>query len=163
MKRNILIILAAFLGCSLYAQNNPNAVITVTGAVDKPLTLSQADLGQMDTENVGVSDQNDQMHTFVGVRLIDILAKAGVPVGDDLHGANMAKYVLVTAKDGYKVVYSLPELDPTFTNQVFVLAFEKDGQPLSADAGPFQMVVSQDMKDTRWIRQVIDIKVMVAQ
>lgn len=136
---------------------------TVTGAVDKTLTLSEADLRQMDVENVGVSDQNDQMHTFVGVRLIDILAKAGVPVGDQLRGPNMTKFVLLTAKDGYKVVYSLPVLDPTFTNQVFVLAFEKDGQPLPAESGPFQMVVSQDMKEARWIKTVTEIKVMVAQ
>jgi DMSO/TMAO reductase YedYZ molybdopterin-dependent catalytic subunit len=53
MKRNSILFLAVLLGCSLYAQqNDPKAVITVTGAVDKPMTLSEADLSQMDVENV---------------------------------------------------------------------------------------------------------------
>jgi DMSO/TMAO reductase YedYZ molybdopterin-dependent catalytic subunit len=41
-----------------------------------------------------------------------------------------------------------------------LLAFERDGQPLGADIGPFRLVVPTDKRGGRWVRQVTSIKLL---
>ncbi len=72
---------------------------------------------------------------YEGVALIEILKKAGLPTGNDLRGKAVALYVVVEAADGYRAVFALPELDPSFTDRVILLADRRDGQALSAAKG----------------------------
>lgn len=100
--------------------------------------------------------------TYEGVALTDLLQKAGAPMGSLLRGKAMASYVLVTAHDGYRVVFALPELDPAFSDAArqIILADTADGKPLSEKAGPVRIVVPQEKKGARWIRMVESIEVV---
>jgi DMSO/TMAO reductase YedYZ molybdopterin-dependent catalytic subunit len=100
--------------------------------------------------------------TYEGVALTEILQKAGAPMGDKLRGKAMASYVLVTAHDGYRVVFALPELDPGFSDaaQQIILADTADGKPLTEKQGPVRLVVPQEKKGARWIRMVDSIEVV---
>jgi DMSO/TMAO reductase YedYZ molybdopterin-dependent catalytic subunit len=61
------------------------------------------------------------------------------------------------------VVFALPELDPEFATQTILLAYQVDGKPLPAGEGPFRVVVPQEKKPARWIREVTAIKVLFAK
>ncbi|WP_373331260.1 hypothetical protein [Salmonirosea aquatica] len=61
------------------------------------------------------------------------------------------------------MVYSLPEIDPEFTNQVVLMATEKDGQPLPTGQGTFRFIAPQDKKQARWVREVHTISVYFAK
>lgn len=100
--------------------------------------------------------------TWWGVPLNAILQAAGVPLGDALHGKNLALYVRITAADGYRVAYALAELDPQFRNESVILAGRYDGKPLDAKEGPLRIVAPTDQRPARWFRQVTRIDVLRA-
>jgi len=66
--------------------------------------------------------------------------------------------VVVKAADGYQAVFALPELDPLFSKKVVLLADRRDGGPLSAKEGPYRLVVPDEARQARWVRQVISIE-----
>lgn len=144
-----------------HAQNE--ASISVEGEVTKPLKLTVADLGKLPSQEVTAKDKNGGEHMFKGTLLVSVLEAAGVTLGKDLRGKNLAKYVIITAADGYKVAYSLGEIDPELSSNVFLLATQVDGKPLPNGEGPFRMVVPQDKKQARWIREVVSIRVVFSK
>jgi hypothetical protein len=70
--------------------------------------------------------------------------------------------LLVEAADGYRVLFALPEIDPAFTDKRVVLAFLKDGKPLDAKEGPYRIVVPDEKRMARWVRQVTTLKIVAA-
>jgi DMSO/TMAO reductase YedYZ molybdopterin-dependent catalytic subunit len=118
------------------------------------------DLRQWPAETFTAKDHDGNDHTFQGVRLVRLLEAAGVTLGAQLRGKNLSKYVLATAADGYQVVFSLPELDAEFADAGIFLVYSTDGHPLSSDTGPFRIVVPDDKKHARWIRQIVSIEVL---
>jgi DMSO/TMAO reductase YedYZ molybdopterin-dependent catalytic subunit len=139
------------------------ATIRVEGEVSHPLTLSAADLAGMRRVDFRAKDHDQSEHVFSGVPLSEILQLAGVPMGPQLRGKNMAKYLLVRAADGYQVVFALPELDSAFAQRVIFLADEEDGRPLPAGKGPFRLVVPGEKKPARWIWEVNSLLVRSAK
>jgi hypothetical protein len=49
----------------------------------------------------------------------------------------MATYVLAEAADGYRVLYSLAELDSDFQDAEVIVADTMNGSPLGEKQGPF--------------------------
>jgi hypothetical protein len=96
--------------------------------------------------------------TFRGVRLSDVLRLAGVPV-DSVRGPRASLYVLVSAADGYRALFSLAELAPGLGGREVLLADQRDGRPLAADEGPFRLVVPNDGRPTRWARRVTTLSI----
>jgi hypothetical protein len=76
-----------------------------------------------------------------------------------LRGDNLATYVLVRAADGYKVVFPLAELDPAFTDRVVLLAELRDQKPLTDPEGPLRLVIPDEKRRARWVRQVTSVTV----
>src|SRR5215475_9311643 len=91
---------------------------------------------------------------FEGVSLKSVLEKAGVTFGESLKGKRLANCLVVEAADGYRVVMALPELDPAFTDKQTLLAFLRDGKPLGEKEGPYRIVVPDEKRMARWVRQV---------
>lgn len=100
---------------------------------------------------------------YQGVALADVLHLAGAPAGTGIHGAVLAQAVLATAADGYQAVFALPEIDPAFAPQPILLADRRDGQPLPAHDGPYQLVVPLEKKPARWVRQLTGLRVVKVQ
>jgi tungstate transport system substrate-binding protein len=69
-------------------------VLTVTGAVDKELSLTNADLHAMEVVKINAKHPKNGPTDYEGVRLNEILAKAGVKPG--------ASKLVFTASDGFK-------------------------------------------------------------
>lgn len=133
---------------------------TVEGEVLRPLKLSMKELATFQSTEIKAKDKDGQAHIFKGVKLFDILDSAGVTLGKQLRGENLVKYVLVKAHDGYEVIFALPEIDPEFTDQTILLAYQVDGKPLAKGEGPFRLVVPNEKKHARWIREISTIKIM---
>ena len=139
------------------------ASVKILGEVTVPLEIKLADLHQFKQTEVIRKDRDGKDHTYSGVILADILQKAGVTMGKDLRGENLTKYVLVEASDGYQVVFALAELDKDFTDRTIILADMIDGKPLASGDGPFRIIVQDEKKPARCIKQVTDIKILFAK
>jgi DMSO/TMAO reductase YedYZ molybdopterin-dependent catalytic subunit len=167
MKKYSLIIfsfLMFFSTAVLKAQTTEKqASVKVTGEVITPLDLKINDLQQYPQTEVTRKDRDGKDHTYSGVILSTILQKAGVTLGKDLRGENLTKYVLVEASDGYQVVFALAELDKDFTDHTIILASLVDGKPLPPADGPFRVIVQDEKKPARCIKQVTGIKVQFAK
>jgi DMSO/TMAO reductase YedYZ molybdopterin-dependent catalytic subunit len=168
MKRHLCTMIFLFLVMlislpSVYAQTNNKPFFTVEGEVLKPLKLTQEDLLKLKQTEVKAKDRDGKEHTFKGVLLVDILDSAGVTLGKDLRGENLTKYVLIKAVDGYEVIFSLPEVDPEFTGQTIILAYQVNGSPLPHGDGPFRIVAPNDKRPARWIRELSSIKVVFSK
>lgn len=136
-----------------------SVVIRVAGEVPHPLELTSAEFAKLPRQTLSAKAHDGKESQYEGVSLLALLAKAGVPTGKDLRGPAMAYYVVAEAADGYRASFAIAELDSTFTDRVVLLANHRDGKPLSAREGPFQMIVPGEKKHARWVRQVIRLKV----
>ncbi len=141
----------------------PAVTVKVTGEVLTPLTLSSADLAAMPRTTASAKDKQGVPHSFSGVAVSDILNQAGVTTGRQLRGENLAKYLLVTCGDGYQVVFSLAELDSSFTDRVVILADQMEGKPLPAGTGPFRLIVPGEKKPARNCFQVVSLVIRFAK
>ncbi|MGH8031879.1 MAG: molybdopterin-dependent oxidoreductase [Luteimonas sp.] len=97
-----------------------------------------------------------------GVSLAALLRAAGAMPDEPLKGAQLTRYVQVDARDGYRALFALSELDPTLGNHPVTLADRCDGKPLAADDGPLRLIVPNEARPARWVRQVKSIVVIVA-
>lgn len=165
MKRRTLISLLFFmiLFCCpvlVIAQTNGESFLTVGGEVLRPLKMNQTDMLKMEQVEVKTSGMDGIERVYQGVRLLDILKLAGVTLGKELRGENLTKYLLLTAMDGYEVIYALAEVDPAFTDETITLAYKVDGRPLPAGEGPFRIIAPKEKRPARWIRELGSIKVL---
>jgi DMSO/TMAO reductase YedYZ molybdopterin-dependent catalytic subunit len=161
----VLIILSwMFASPALKAQTaEKQATVKVTGEVITPLELKLADLQQFTQTEVKRKDRDGNDHVYSGVILSAILQKAGVTLGKDLRGENLIKYVQVDASDGYQVIFALAELDKDFTDRTIILADQMDGKPLPPGDGPFRIIVQDEKKPARCIKEVTGIKIGFAK
>jgi DMSO/TMAO reductase YedYZ molybdopterin-dependent catalytic subunit len=143
------------------AQQTAAAQLTIAGAVSTPITVTAADLKTMPRKTVKVlNEHNQKTEVYEGVLLEALLQKAGAPQGEALRGALMASYVLAGASDGYRVAFSLAELDPGITDSDVLVADALDGAPLGQNEGPFKLVAPHEKRPVRWVRMLKSITVV---
>jgi DMSO/TMAO reductase YedYZ molybdopterin-dependent catalytic subunit len=133
--------------------------IQITGAVKQPLTLTADDLAKMPRASVKTTSSGMET-VYEGVWLTEVLKKAGVPQGGELRGKALATYVLAEAEDGYQVLFSLAELDPSFIDNQILLADTANGKPLFGAAGRFRLVVPKDKPGARSVRMLNKIEIV---
>jgi hypothetical protein len=173
--------LAATVGCAPgWAQQSPAAqqntmgtesaavpaeagVLTITAGPGQRGVFMPDTLKDYPHQTVTIFDHHTNANeTYSGVPLMDLLAKLGVPHGADLHGKALADYVVATGADGYRSVLALGEIDPEFHPGEVLVCDSMDGKPLGA-AGPFRLVVTEDKRPARSVRNLISIEVKTAQ
>ena len=157
LKQRPLLIASMFGAVLLFAQEP--ASVRVTGSVKQPTALTPEDLAKMPRSSVRAK-MGDQEASYEGVWLHEILKRAGAPSGNDLRGKALATCVLVKAKDGYQVVFSLAELDPAFVDNEILLADTADGKPLAGDQGRFRLIAPKEQRSARSVRMVTEIEVL---
>jgi hypothetical protein len=136
--------------------------LTVQVEAGKQVLLARADIEAFPHIKVTTGAAGASA-TFEGVSLQTVLEKAGVEFGQALKGKRLASCLLVEAADGYRVVIALPELDPAFTDKQILLAFLKDGKPLDEKEGPYRIVIPDEKRMARWVRQVTTLKIVAVQ
>jgi DMSO/TMAO reductase YedYZ molybdopterin-dependent catalytic subunit len=136
------------------------AQLKIGGAVSTPLTVTIADLKNMPRTVLRVTNPHEnKTETYEGVLLEELLRRAGVPQGDQLRGKLLATWVIAEAEDGYKVAFSIAELDSGIANSEILVADTVDGAPIDAKRGPFRLVAPHDKRPARWVRMLKSITV----
>jgi hypothetical protein len=155
--------IASLWSNKLFAQTDTKqASAVIEGEVKTKLVLTPADVDKLPKTTIIHKDRAEKEHTYTGVELGLVLKNAGVTLAEELKGENLTKYLLIEASDGYQVLFSLPEVDPAFSSRKIILANRKDGALLSADEGPFHIIIEGEKRKSRNARQVISIKVKFA-
>ncbi len=155
----------------LFAHSNPagaqstpanTAELKVSGSVST-LTLTVADLKKMPRKTLTVVNPHDKKtEKYEGLAVEEILRKTGVPQGEALRGPAMTTYVLAEAADGYRVVFSLAELDAGIVESDVIVADTMDGAPRGDKLGPFRLVAPHEKRPARWVRMLKSLTVVRA-
>lgn len=127
------------------------------------VTLTVDELKALPVETVDVTFTaagESQQHTFTGTSLLGVLELVGLPFPEDAKNPLLQTYLIVTANDGYQVVVSGGELDPSFGNVPMLLAWEQDGASLEGTDGPLRLVVPGDTKGGRYVHGIVSIEVL---
>jgi len=158
MKYALVLSLLAGL---LFAQAPPAAVLAVQGDIASPLSLTADDLAKLPRQTVSVPAPDGSKIVYEGVTLLEVMQKAGAPLGKQLRGKALASYVLAKAHDGYQVTFTLGELDPQFGNEPILVADKRDGKPLPDKQGPFRLVCPNDKEGARSVRMLETLEVVL--
>jgi hypothetical protein len=139
-------------------------VLTVIGAGGLRGIFTPQTLGQYPQTTVTVFDPHAKKQVrYAGVPLMDLLVKLGVAHGKDLMGKALAQYVVATGSDGYVSVVALGEVDVEFHPGTVLVADAMDGKPLDAKTGPFRLVVTEDKRPARSVRNLVKVEVRTAE
>ena len=136
-------------------------ILKISGAVSAPLTLTAEDLKKMPRKKLSVVNPHEhKTEVYEGVRMEDLLKRAGMPQGENLRGSSLAMYLLFEAEDGYRVVFSIAELDSGIIDSEVLVADTVDGAALPAKQGPFRLVAPHEKRPARWVRMLKSITVV---
>jgi hypothetical protein len=126
----------------------------------KVLAFSAADLAAMPHQDFTARDAHEnKTHGYSGFPARELLARAGVPLGEQLRGPALRLLVVARARDHYAVVYSLAEFDGAFNDRTIFLVDRQDGQPLGQGAGPLRFVIPGDQRPARWARMITSLDI----
>jgi DMSO/TMAO reductase YedYZ molybdopterin-dependent catalytic subunit len=144
------------------AQTSATPQLKIGRAVSTPLLLTVADLKNMPRKTLRVVNAHEKKtEVYEGVSLEELLQKAGAPHGEQIRGTLMTTYVVAEAEDGYRVVFSIAELDSGFLDSEVLVADTMDGTPLGQKQGPFRLVAPHEKRPARRVRMLKSITVVV--
>jgi hypothetical protein len=132
--------------------------LTIQPETGKQTVLSRADIEALPHSKI-TTGAPDSPAAYDVVTVKALLERAGITF-EKLSGKRLASCLLVEAADGYRVVIALPELDPAFTDKQIFLAFLKNGKPLDEKEGPYRIVIPDEKRMARWVRQVTTLKIV---
>lgn len=166
----VLIVACLLAAANLAAQQPaPGSVasdkdsLLLRGPAHEPLRLTISELKAMPHITVTIHNSHANAdETYSGIRLADLLSKIGAPLGSELHGKALANYVVATGSDGYQSVVALGEADPGFHSGEVLVADAMDGKPLDAHSGPLKLVVTEDKRPARSVRNLVQIELKTA-
>jgi DMSO/TMAO reductase YedYZ molybdopterin-dependent catalytic subunit len=139
-------LVAATLAASpAFAQVSTRVVLS--GEVQHELTLGVAELRLRTSV---------QERGYGGVRLVDLLREADIR--QDAQHALRRTYVVATATDGFKAVFSWGELFNTPIGRGVIVAYERDGAPLRDGEGRITLVSLGDerpgTRHVKWLERI---------
>lgn len=137
--------------------------LAIAGDVKRPLSLGVAALRDMPAAaqtsyraSREVAGQSANATEIRGVRLLAVLEQAGLDERDRLDWRKTV--VIAIARDGYRAVFSWPELANTAGGAQVMVAYERDGAPLGASEGPFAIHVPADTRagprHVKWLQRI---------
>lgn len=149
--------LADFHGAARGAE--PEFALVVRSEQGRETRMSMGEIAKLPRVSVRAKDEKGKESVWEGTALHEILKAAGVNLGEAIRGAALANYLIVEAADGYRVVFTLPEVDPAFSDLTFLLADRRDGQLMSEYEGRLRIVVPHEKRHARWVRRVIAMSI----
>jgi len=152
---------AVALTAQVHAQGAAaSGTVAIAGDVTQAMTISPADLKTMPRTTVAIEEEGGKQTHYEGVLLGELLRRAGAPLGRDLMRNGVAAYVKASARDGFQVVFSLAELDPSFTSNDIIVADSVEGKPLADAQGPMRIIAPKDKRGSRSVRMLERIEVV---
>ena len=168
MKKHIALILTIFLfALTAVAQVEKQTdallkaetLLRVETENGKSFELKATDLIKLPRREIKGKTHDGVEAMFAGVELHEVLKLAGVKYGKEAKGSYLNSFLVVEVADNYLVVFAMSELEADLTDKVILLADTRDGKPLSKEEGSLRLVVPDEKKQARWVRQVIILRV----
>lgn len=161
MKTARWMAVCALVPLAVWAQQAAQPLLEITGDAPRPHTFQEQEWKGLKHISITATNEHDKKTaTYSGVLLRDLLKDAGVPSGETLRGKALSTVIVIIARDGYQVTFSIAELDEGIGNTQVLVADSEDGKPLTQTAGPLRLIVPTDKHPTRWVRMVKTIKVV---
>lgn len=141
----------------------PEFALIVRNEEGRETRMSMGEFAKFPRVNVRAKDEKGKEAVWEGTALHEVLKAAGVKFGDAIRGAALANYLIVEAADGYRVVFAIPELDPAFTDLMYILADRRDERPMGEYEGRWRIVVPHEKRHARWVRRVASLTLQRAR
>ncbi len=141
--------------------------LQVSGRVTKPLVLGIEELRDMDTEEIadlmiicGDGDPKGNIRNCKGVLLENVIRMADVIKEEENDTKKM--FIVVSAHDGYKVVFSWQEIFNTVIGGGVMILLERDGKPLDGEHGQLELISAEDyFTGARYVKGLKNIEVVL--
>lgn len=133
------------------------AFFAATLVLGQPIAIDAALLADLPTAEASLT-AHGKTHLCAGPLLSDLVVRLGIPSGKDLHRDALAQGVILRARDGYSVLFSLGELDAALGASKAILALRCDGRPLDTEVGPVRLIVPGEQRGARSVRQLATIE-----
>jgi hypothetical protein len=127
--------------------------ITVQNDQSSHVVLSAADIAALPHTIVKVNG-HDGTASYSGVPVSTLLEKAGITFGESLRGKRLASCLLVEAADGYRVVIACPNWTRVSRTKI-LLVDKRETHPLDDKDGPYRIVIPDEKRTARWMRQAL--------
>jgi hypothetical protein len=132
-------------------------LLRVPGSADRP--IAPASLLGADQTDVRLEDSQGDVLVYHGRPLLDVLEKAGLDTKTMPGQRRLAPAcVVVTARDGYAVVFSMGELLMHRSDPRVFLVSESASGPLPENEGPVRLIVYGDRSRSSYGLAVIELK-----
>lgn len=136
-------------------------MLRIEGAVHHPLTLSLEDLRDhyqaYTVDTTYTNDARIAKASYTGARLWEILLNAGV-----MMNAEHPEWMRVMARsvDLFRCIVKWQEFAPTGENNLILVAYLQNGQPIQGKHGPLRLVVPGDSQGLRYIGNLASLTVL---
>jgi DMSO/TMAO reductase YedYZ molybdopterin-dependent catalytic subunit len=138
------------------------AGVTSKDGVEMPaLSLTLDDFAKLPHVKATVKEDK-KAHVYEGVLVYEILKRAGQPFGNLMRNAQLVRYAIFRAHDGYRALFALPEFDPAFTAARTLVADRMDGKPIPSNRGPLRLIVPDDKDGARGVYMLDRIEIQGA-
>jgi hypothetical protein len=126
----------------------------------RTITLTMEDLLNLPQVEVHVHNAHSNVdESYSGPLLADVLARVGLKASRETEPLILHSSLVATGTDHYFVIYSLAEVEPSFSTGKVIVAIMKSGLP-NTDGSLIELVNTTDAKPARWLRGLTDLNVM---
>ena len=126
----------------------------------RPTTLTPEDLLKMPQVTVHVHNaHSNKDETYTGPLVSDVLAKAGLTSTRETEPLILHSTVVATGTDHYFVLFSLAELEPSFTSGQSIIAIMKEDLP-NTEGGIIELINANAAKPARWVHGLANLNIM---
>jgi len=143
------------------------ALLRICGRGEIPVAISPADIHAMETVEItdhplicGSGEPRGSISHCRGVLLTDIIGKADVIAPE--HNDTKKMYVIAASDDGYKTVFSWPELFNSPVGEGIMVLIEKDGVALYEAFGGVDLLSTRDiLSGPRYVRRLSTVEIAI--
>lgn len=134
--------------------------LEIRGLDGNGITFSPEEFAALPHKTVSVFNSHSKTNEkYSGVPLTDLLARVGVPRGEQVKGKLFLTGVIAEGTDNYDVLYALAEVDSSIHAGDVIVADSVNDHKLDRD-GAFKVVSTEEKRPARWVRNLVSIKVI---
>jgi hypothetical protein len=112
----------------------PSTQLKIKGLDGRSITLSPDEFASLPHKIVSVFNSHSKTNEkYSGVLLPDLLAKVGVPLGEQVKGKLFLAGIVAEGTDNYNVLYALAEVDQSIHAGDVIVADSVDNHKLEKD------------------------------
>lgn len=127
----------------------------------RTVSIAQARLRTLAGDTVRLVPHHGEPTLYRATSLATVMAAVGLSL-DSLRVGRKAWTIIAEARDGYRVVFSVAELDPKLGPSRVWLAYETTSGPIAAAEAPYRLIVPTDARLARSIHQLVRLRVVDA-